>query len=69
MAEVFQGEPEISVEKLISHQRDLGGDTFLVDGVQDVNESGASSLFHDWALLSFLLREESQTCLTACPAL
>lgn len=52
MAEVFQREPEISVEKLISHQRDLGGDTFLVDGVQDVNESGASSLFHDWALLS-----------------
>lgn len=55
MAEVFQGEPEISVEKLISHQRDLGGDTFLVDGVQDVNESGASSLFHDWALLSVFI--------------
>lgn len=52
MAEVFQREPEISVEKLISHQRDLGGDTFLVDGVQDVNECGASSLFHDWTLLS-----------------
>lgn len=55
MAEVFQREPEISVEKLISHQRDLGGDTFLVDGVQDVNESGASSLFHDWALLSVFI--------------
>lgn len=52
MAEVFQGEPEISVEKLISHQRDLGGDTFLVDGIQDVNESGASSLFHEWNLPS-----------------
>ena len=52
MAELFQREPEISVEKLISHQRDLGGDTFLVDGVQDVNKSGASSLLHDWTLLS-----------------
>lgn len=52
MAELFQREPEISVEKLISHQRDLGGDTFLVDGVQNVNESGASSLFHEWNLPS-----------------
>ena len=55
MAEVFQRKPEISVEKLISHQRDLGGDTFLVDAVQDVDESVASSLFHDWALLSVFI--------------
>lgn len=59
MAEVFQRKPEISVEKLISHQRDLGGDTFLVDAVQDVDESGASSFFHDWNLPSFFLREDS----------
>lgn len=52
MAEVFQREPEISVENLISHQRYLGGNTFLVDGVQNVNKSGASSLFHEWYLPS-----------------
>lgn len=55
MAEVFQCEPEFSVEKLISHQCDLGGDTFLVNAVQDVDESVASSLFHDWALLSVFI--------------
>ena len=52
MAEVFQRKPEISVENLISHQRYLGGNTFLVDGVQNVNKSGASSLFHEWYLPS-----------------
>ena len=54
MAEVFHCEPEISVEKLISHQRSLGGDTFLVDGVQDVNKRFASSL-HDWLSSQFFV--------------
>lgn len=52
MAEIFQCEPKVSVEKLIRHKRDFGGDTFLVDDVQDVDKSGANSLFHEWNLPS-----------------
>lgn len=53
--EIHQRRPKLVVQIRIGHQRDLGGDTFPVDGVQDVNESGASSLFHDWALLSVFI--------------
>ncbi len=52
VTEIHQCRPKLVVQIRIGHQCDLGGDTFLVDGVQDVNESGASSLFHDWTLLS-----------------
>lgn len=52
VAEFRQCEPELGVEKLIGHQSGLGGDTHLVDSVQDVDESGASSLFHEWNLPS-----------------
>ena len=56
MAEIFQCEPKVSVEKLIRHKRDFGGDTFLVDDVQDINESGTSSHFHVWTLLSIFVK-------------
>lgn len=55
MAEVFHCKPEIGIQKLVSHQRILSGDTLLVDSVQDANESGASCLFHDWLSSQFFV--------------
>jgi len=69
VAELRQRKPEFGVEKLICHQRGFGGNTLLVDGIENVYESGASSLFHDWVLLSVCIegRVANMTCCLSVP--